>query len=353
LLEFNQDLLNRLTDTGYLDNHKYLFKYIEYLDSKNLPALISFQHLSEVVNISKPALGSMCHSNESFYSTFYIPKRSGGLRRIDAPLPSLYAVQKFILDNILNNLEFCRLSTKAYIKGASIKEHASVHLNASCLLKLDIKNFFPSITLPAIFNLFVNAGYSKSISNILSNLLTLNGVLPQGAPSSAHLSNIIAFELDKCVKGYCDEKEFNYSRYADDLVISGVTITEEDKSNLIEIIANCGFSINERKLKLYTPEEPVRHVTGLVLNQNRLRIPKSTRRKIRQIAYYVNKYLLSDLGLGERTNLSNFYLEDPIVLERLIGYLNFWIWVEPNSICAQDLLSNVKGLSNDLNQNVQ
>lgn len=348
MLEFNQELLKRLTDTGYLNDHKYLSEYIEYLDSKNLPALISFEHLSEVVDVNKPNLGSMCHSSESFYSTFYIPKRSGGLRKIDAPLPSLYAVQKFILDNIITNLEFCRASTKAYVKGASIKEHATLHLNANCLLKLDIKNFFPSITLPTIFNLFINVGYSKSISNILSNLLTLNGVLPQGAPSSAHLSNVIAFELDKSIRAYCDERVLTYSRYADDLVISGVKITESDKQNLIEIVSSCGFSINKQKVKLYTSEQPVRHVTGLVLNQDSIRIPKSTRRKIRQIAYYVNKYLLSDLEFGAARGASNFSLEDPIVLERLIGYLNFWIWVEPNSKSAQELLNSVKVLSNDL-----
>ena len=342
MLQINEKIIDELNNKNSSDNDIAIL-YVQNLDSKNLPALLSFEHLSKILEINPDALAAMCCSQHDFYNTFYIPKRSGGLRKIDAPLPSMYSAQKFILDNIIKNLSYCSKSSTAYIKDSSIKEHVLKHLNQNFLFKLDIKNFFPSITVSKIFGLLEEVGYKKDVANILANLLTLMGTLPQGAPISPHLSNIVSYKMDIDLREYCDRNNLIYSRYADDLVISGFSFNEENKKIIESIVQECGFEINIKKLKLYSPEEPIRRLTGLILNKDKVRIPKNTRRKIRQMYFYVEKYLLIDLGLiqNHRSLKKEFNLTDPIILERLVGYLNFWIWIEPDSIYAKNTLQAI------------
>jgi hypothetical protein len=343
LLEINESSIKKLQVRNDLENLEELLLYIKQLDDKNLPALLSFEHICEVMDINANTLAAMCHSQESFYSTFYISKRSGGVRRIDAPLPTMYSVQKFILDNLVKNLEYCKESSTAYSEGCSIKEHVTKHINQEFLLKIDLKNFFPSITIDRVYKLFYEAGYKSEIASIIANLLTLHGTLPQGAPSSPFISNVLAYKMDIKIKQYCNENNLIYTRYADDLVMSGKNISSNIQAQLEKIIEKSGFNVNRKKVKLYDPENPVRHLTGLVINKSKIRIPKSTRRKIRQLFFYVEKYLYLDLGLESVKNNGNksVCFPDPIVLERLVGYLNFWIWIEPESSYANETLEKI------------
>jgi RNA-directed DNA polymerase len=350
LLELNQSSIDQLIRNKELENIEDLLSYISRLDDKNLVAILSLKHLSELLNINSTTLLAMSHSQESFYSSFYIPKRSGGLRRIDAPLPTMYLAQKFILDKIIKNLEYCSESATAYSEGCSIKEHVTKHINQEFVLKIDLKNFFPSISIDRVYKLLYETGYKSEVCSILANLLTLHGTLPQGAPSSPFISNVLALEMDTKVKRYCNKYNLIYSRYADDLAISGFNITDDIQTELEKIIAETGFFINKQKLKLYHPENRIRHLTGLVINKNKIRIPKSTRRKVRQLFFYVEKYLYIDIGIeSAKSPVENtVFFPDPIVLERLVGYLNFWIWIEPNSTYAFETLEKIKNIKDSL-----
>ena len=160
----------------------------------------------------------------------------------------------------------------------------------------------------------------------------MNGSLPQGAPSSPSLCNVVAKNLDFKLSRYCATLELKYSRYADDLVISGDNISNQNISDVIEQIRSEGFFINYSKFKLYAPSENVRHLTGLVINNSFVSIPRKTRRKIRQSFYYVDKYLIKDIRSKDSVeNRNNILLSDPIAVDRLNGYLNFWLWIEPDS----------------------
>jgi RNA-directed DNA polymerase len=343
LLEINISALSKLKEPKYLEHSEELLLYINKLDQKNLPALLSLDHISETLNLNSRTLISMCFSQEDFYRTFYIPKRSGGVRRIDAPLPAMYLAQKFILDRIVKNLNYCRESSTAYSLNCSIKEHVKKHINQEYLLKIDLKNFFPSIGFDRVYKLLVEIGYKTEVSSLLANLLTLHGALPQGAPSSPLLSNVIAFDLDKLLTKYCDYRKLTYTRYADDLVISGNTIELSVQADIEKIIESQGFKINRKKTKLYDPQNTIRHLTGLVINKDSIRIPKNTRRRIRQLSFYVEKFLFSDIGLEPNStkNEVDFFFPDPIVIERLVGYLNFWIWIEPDSTFAKSTLEKI------------
>ena len=274
----------------------------------------------------------MAYSQNSFYRSFHIPKRDGKTRKIDAPFPSLSTIQKWLVTNIIDNLEIDADSATAYRKNKSIKDHVFRHADSNYILKVDLKNFFPSIKVSYVYKILHECGYSKNICNLISNLLTLNGSLPQGAPSSPSLCNVVAKNLDFKLSRYCATLELKYSRYADDLVISGDNISNQNISDVIEQIRSEGFFINYSKFKLYAPSENVRHLTGLVINNSFVSIPRKTRRKIRQSFYYVDKYLIKDIRSKDSVeNRNNILLSDPIAVDRLNGYLNFWLWIEPDS----------------------
>lgn len=335
-MEFNQLLYDRVTEFPEL-NPQELRDYIQLLDSKNLPAIISYKQLAEIFELKDNIVLSMAYGQRSFYRSFFIPKRDGKTRKIDAPFPSLALIQRWITTHIINQLDIDNDSVTAYRKNHSIKDHVFRHANSNYILKLDLKNFFPSIKLSMVHKIFSECGYRKDVASLISHFLTLDGSLPQGAPSSPLLCNVIARNLDKILKEYCDTLNLKYTRYADDLVISGDEISNENISEIQKRIESEKFYINYSKFKLYNPNESVRHLTGLVINNGAVSIPRKTRRKIRQSLYYIDKYLIKDIKLRDNTsNKYNIFINDPIAIDRLNGYLNFWLWIEPNSKFAYE-----------------
>ena len=93
------------------------------------------------------------------------------------------------------------------------KDNALLHVGKECVLNMDLKDFFPSITQKAVFNIFYQKGYTKSVSYYLAKLLTKDGVLPQGSPASPKISNIVALHLDKRLSELAKCYKATYSRY--------------------------------------------------------------------------------------------------------------------------------------------
>ena len=131
----------------------------------------------------------MAYAQEHFYRHFSIPKKNGSFRSIDEPLPDLKYVQTWILRNIL---EQCSVSeyAKAFVKGRTLKHNARFHRAQNVVVTMDIKDFFPSISIDEIVNIFENMGYFHDVSCFLAYLCCYNGTLPQGAPTSPYLSNM-------------------------------------------------------------------------------------------------------------------------------------------------------------------
>ena len=124
--------------------------YIDNCFSNNIPVILNFQHLAFLFELDHKILLTMVKFSEQFYREFSIPKRNGSTRNIDAPYPSLYSVQKWILDNILSKIRV-HASAFGFVKKRSVVDHAKVHLGKKCLLKMDIKDFFPSINIKCRF----------------------------------------------------------------------------------------------------------------------------------------------------------------------------------------------------------
>ncbi len=312
--------LARHVDAHGLDN--IVMPYIKTVVSKNLPVIIGINHLASMMQLDVETLKRMIVSSHSFYHSFTIPKRKGGTRQIDAPYPSMIRAQEWIYHEILSKI-LISTSATGFIPHHSIKDNASAHLCQRCLLLLDVKDFFPSIKWHKVYAVFMQLGYPKNIAQYLTSLCCLNGHAPQGAVTSPALSNVIARRLDARITGIAKKYKINYTRYADDMTFSGESISKKFQSFIDKIVEEDGFRINRDKTRFIKGKHQ-KIVTGISISEDKLTVPRSKRREVRQHVYYINKYGLSD----HQKKIGN---NDPIFLERLIGYLHFWHSIEPEN----------------------
>ena len=326
-----KDFLDEYDLDQYLKNS--LLIYINKLTYKELPVIFELNHLSLLIGIKYPILIKMVNSPESFYYSFKLEKKKGGFRKINSPYPALKLIQNWILENILEKITLSKYA-KAYIKGSSILDNATIHLNQDEILKVDLENFFGSIHKRRIITVFQQLGYSNKVSYYLASLCCFNNSLPQGACTSPYLSNIITKRLDKKISKICTQYRIKYSRYADDLTFSGEFIPRPFFQEIVSTIKNEKFKINEAKT-LHLRKENKKIITGISITNGRLRLPKEKRRKLRQEIFYIKK-------LGIITHKKNIKNSDPIYLERLIGNLNFWPQIEPINKFILDSLSFLK-----------
>lgn len=312
---------------------KALSLYVEKLIQNDTVVIIDFYHLAMLLGIQANIFASIVANTESFYYNFEIPKRSGGTRTISAPYPVLLNAQKWIYDNILNKIKV-HDNAKGFIKKTSIADNARVHLDRNFILKMDIENFFPSIKMNRIISIFRNLGYTKKISYYLSSICCLRGVLPQGAVTSPCLSNIIAKRMDARITGLATRFALNYTRYADDFTLSGDILPPKIIDYIEKIVNQEGFLINKTKTNLIGKGKQ-KIITGISISSGELKIPRESKRQVRQNVHYILKN-----GLFEHQKHVNSY--DPIYVERLIGYLYFWKSIEPNNKFVKSSIGKLK-----------
>lgn len=191
--------------------------------------------------------------------------------------------QRWILKNILERRP-CHDAAKAYIKDRSIRSNARLHRGQSVVLKVDVKNFFGSISDFHIFNIFKQIGFTNAVSMGLSQICCLNGCLPQGAATSGYLSNILLFDFDVQMLQFCRERNLRYSRYADDIAISGEDVQHEAViGRIAELLSVNNLKINKNKTKIMYRLNRQK-ITGVVVN-DKLSVEKGYLRKIRQSHY--------------------------------------------------------------------
>lgn len=323
---------------------KATIDYVSHLLSKNSVIIFNFEHLAKLLGVSPSVLASIVNSSHSFYNTFTIPKRNGNSREIASPYPVLMSCQKWIYENLLLNqpLHSC---SKGFIKNVSIVDNAKEHLGKSYLLKMDIEDFFPSIPLNRVISVFKQMGYNQKVSYYLASICCLHRSLPQGAPTSPSLSNIIAKRLDKRLHGLSQKLNLSYTRYADDLTFSGNELSIKLISYIERIVEQEGFKLNSNKTKLLS-ENKQKIVTGISISSGKLTIPKSSKRELRK-----NIYHLLTKGLFEHQKVIGYH--DPIYIERLLGYLHFWRSIEPQNKFVIDSIKSLKEYTSNLEVGLQ
>lgn len=233
------------------------------------------------------------------YLAFDIPKKSGGKRRILAPSDKLKTLQSrlaFLLKKIYKPRE----PVKAFLDGGSIVLNAYPHCRKPYVFNIDLENFFGTITFARVRGMLISKPYSLApeTATVIAHLATVNGVLPQGAPSSPILSNMLCASLDRDLYSLAKRNRAVYTRYADDITFSFYCPAEFLPSGVVEysisngkpnhyysrvgqelqsLVQQHGFTINVDKVRLQGPGER-RTVTGLVTNQ-RPNVPRPYIRK--------------------------------------------------------------------------
>lgn len=317
-----------------------LERYIQHLESGGFPVIFGSTHLAQILNLTPCSLAGMINHSDFYYYSYEIPKHSGGMRRISAPNPSLSAVQRWILDTILCKIELKKAAV-GYRRGMSIVDNAQPHLCKERVLKMDLRDFFPSITLNRVWYVFRNCGYTKRVSYYLASLCCLNGCLPQGACTSPTLSNIIAKRLDARLMGMCERFDVNYTRYADDLTFSSDNLPARFIDYVIEIAEDEKFQVNSEKTKLLGKNSQ-KIITGISISQGEIKVPRKYKRSVRQEVYYVLKYGI----INHQEHIGKRF--DVLEVERLIGKLCYWESLEPDNAFVKEFLPQVKLYSREL-----
>lgn len=302
------------------DYIKRCLDYAKVLYRRSLPIIYDQEHLSLLVGYSVDYLRRASNASRAFYREFLIIKKSGGLRTISEPLPSLKEIQRWILDNILYKCKVSKFA-KGFKKGLSIKDNARFHRGQKMVLSLDIRDFFSSIPSDDVYDFFRSLGYCKSICVMLTNLCTLNRCLPQGAPTSPALSNLLNITLDRRLAGFALKYKLRYTRYADDITFSG----EFDPGNVIRFVVSVlkdeNLELNYAKTRLMLSHQR-QEVTGIVVNKY-MQAPREFRRALRQYIFYIEKY-------GLYSHMERRSIDKANHLRHLIGIANHILFLNPN-----------------------
>lgn len=260
------------------------------------------KEVAKLINIELRAITYVLYKKgiEESYKSFEIPKKAGGTRVIDSPNKQLKRIQrqlgKKIYDIHKNYIDQKRIASNishGFETGKGIITNARIHKNKKYLLNIDIANFFSSINFGRVqgyFNKSQEFMFSKEVSTIISQLVCYEKKLPQGAPTSPIISNLIFNIVDLRILSLAKKYKLSYTRYADDMSFS--TNNRAFQTDYIEFIQelkvllkNSGFDINESKTRLeyYSSRQ---EVTGLTVNKKinaRRKFIKQTRAMVDQL----------------------------------------------------------------------
>ncbi len=285
----------------------------EKLQKYQLRDFPSHLALAEAMEISIGELRFLSYGRKvakvSHYHRFLMPKKRGGHRLISAPMPRLKAAQHWILEHILNPLPLHE-AAHGFRSEHSILTNAAPHCGARTVVNIDLQDFFPNITWPRVFGLFRSLGYSRSISTIFTQLCTeppvedieLDGQtwqvatgkrhLPQGAPTSPAITNLLCRALDARLKGIAKKHQFTYTRYADDLTFSTFVGKREETRKLLwqvkKVIEEEGFQIHPEKMRLMDRGRS-QEVTGLNVHEQKPTAPRKDVRAFRALLHQLER----------------------------------------------------------------
>ena len=312
-----------------LPRHLYSIERASFnrLEKLNLPYFYNVDDFSKACGVSPRQILFYAAHKRRAYVSFKVLKKKGGFRIIDAPCKNLKLIQRWILDNILNHLNVSS-SCHGFTQDRSIVTNAEIHVNQPLILNIDLKDFFPSIKTNRVKGLFKQIGYTEKISELFAEICTFNWHLPQGAPTSPMLANLVAWHLDIKLENFCEKKGYLYSRYADDITISGNRRLPRHKRLIYNIIEEEGFSINWDKIRLHD-RGSAQKVTGLIVN-DKISIGREKKRLLRAKIHNIARF-----G-PERENRLNH----PFFREVILGEIGFANAVDP--VFANKLYDEIK-----------
>ena len=236
------------------------------------------------------------------YMTFHIAKKSGASRQIDAPNPNIKILQQK-LNTVLQTVYRVKPSAHGFAPGKSVKTNAEQHTQKRWVFNIDLENFFHSIHFGRVRGMFMGKPYNlpTDVSTVLAHMCCYQERLPQGAPTSPIISNMICAQMDSQLQQLAQSNRSTYTRYADDITFSVTSrrfppaLAYIDSlnqvhvgGNLQQIIVGNGFAINENKIWLRGRHQR-QEVTGVTVNDH-TNLPRRFTNQIRAMLHAWEKY---------------------------------------------------------------
>ncbi len=222
------------------------------------------------------------------YREVRIPKRSGGLRTLHVPDDATKALQRRILRRVLGRLRV-HPSATAYERGRSVVDNARPHSGRAVVIRMDVRDFFPSTSSARIEAWFRRIGWDRAAAARLTELTTWQGGLPQGAPTSPRLANLVNARLDLWMERLAASRKGAYTRYADDLTFSFPEDYPKKMRGIVQkasrILRRFGYRAHRRRKLSIRRGHQRQMVTGLIVNGESPRLPRETRRWLRAVEH--------------------------------------------------------------------
>ena len=300
---------------------------LNYTTVNPLPFLYDTYQLAAFLNLRRRELFAYTKHPEGEYRERTIPKRDGSLRHLYAPSPALRRIQKTILRHIVQREPISPYAT-AYVHGRTLSANATPHIGKLYLLKLDITDFFGSITFERVYAAAFNTRYfPRQVGVMLTELCCRKGVLPQGAPTSPALSNRVMERFDTYIGDWCRRRDIAYTRYCDDMTFSADFPLYFVYAKVKTMLEDMGFTVNEKKTRLISAANR-QTVTGLTVNEKRS-VPRAYKQRLRQEIYYALRFGIADSAA--HAGYDAFAADPPRYWRRLLGQVQYVLHIEPDN----------------------
>lgn len=276
------------------------------------------------------------------YKTFEISKKSGGIRQISTPVTALKIIQRK-LNQVLQAVYEIKPSVHGFVLGKNIVTNAQSHAKKRYVFNIDLKDFFPSVNFGRVRGMFMATPYelNPEVATVLAQICCHNNQLPQGAPTSPIITNMICAKMDSQLQRLAKECKATYTRYADDITFSttlpkfpsnlAYTTNDDDEEKLnvgdalLTIINENGFEINEKKVRLQIKGNH-QEVTGLTTNI----FPNVDRNYVRQVRAMLHAWAKFGLEAVESEYQEKYKIKSKFTLKEthnfkqlLLGKIEF------------------------------
>ena len=334
------------SDLGFVKKHGFLTAAqmaLEHKAASPLPYLYDVDRLKAFLKKGRKSLFFYVKHADQDYRRIAIKKKSGGVRQVYAPSAELKRLQGRILHGLLVKLPVSAYAT-AYIRKKDPVQNALPHVGKRYLLKLDITDFFGSIRFAQVYGAAFHSGhFPKQVGVLLTRLCCRQGVLPQGAPTSPALSNLVLRNFDNSLGKWCASRGIAYTRYCDDMTFSSDRPLYAVYRKARGMLEQMGFRLNDGKTRFITNANR-QSVTGLTVNA-KVSVSRDYKRRLRQEVHYVLKFGLAEHILrsvpGALTeeglpNAGKYY-------RSLLGRVGYVLQIEPENAWfrnAQDRLKS-------------
>ena len=248
----------------------------------DLKCCATVDDLASLLGTDYTALGNLLYGKKVLYRTFEIPKKNGGVRKITSPIKPLKELQRKLKDFIEPHTAH-REAAHGFIRNRSILSNAKRHVGKKHIFNIDLEDFFGSVNFGRVKRLFECPPFNLTtqVATVVAQMVCYKNKLPQGAPTSPIISNMIAFKLDGNLTAMARDAKATYTRYADDLTFSchssklleknGIIKFDKDGialagKSLLSIVKSNGFEINHSKTRLQTRGNH-QGVTGVTVNE--------------------------------------------------------------------------------------